>query len=237
MFEEIFSISKYPFLQKDGDFGQKLTRVLKTYGILFLMMIAIGPILMLADKLVTDVLHHKSLTEQNRQMFRQMYKRFGFFTSAFFICIIGPVFEELIFRLLLSFKKQHVAISVLVALFYFGGTIYHPHQLILKIGLEILIATVVIILCQIYIPDGAFNLSPQRKRLFIILSIILFGLMHVFNYRPIDLKIIWIYPVFVIPQLLMGWAISYTRLKNGFVWGIALHCIINMVSTGLSYHW
>ena len=146
------------------------------------------------------------------------------------------MFEELIFRLALSFKKRDAAIALLVALFYFGGSVYHPHVLILKIILEVFIAAAIIALCYTYIADIAFNLNLIHKKQLIILSILLFGLMHVFNYRPVDYRILWIYPVFVIPQLLMGWAIAYVRFKNGFVWGIALLCLINTVSTFVAYH-
>lgn len=236
MLKEIFAISNYPFLQQDGDFSTKLLRIVKTYGALFLMMMAVGPILLLADKLVTDVLHHKSFNLQNKQLFQQLFKKLGFVSSYIFICVVGPVFEELIFRFPLSFTRRSVVISALIALFYFSGSVYHPQGLMLKVGLEIIIAAVIFILCGLYIPDTPLNLTPPQKRGYIILSICLFGMMHILNYRPVALNLIWLYPVFVIPQLLMGWAMTYIRFKNGFIWGIALHCLINTLSTLISFH-
>jgi hypothetical protein len=235
MFEEIFKISNYPYLQPDGDLGQKVLRVFKTYGLMMLFLIASGPILILTDKFVTAVLHHKSLNLGNRELFRNMHKKLGLINSILFICLIGPVFEELIFRLPLAFTRRRVAIGLLIAIFYASGAAYHPKILMLKVVLEIAIALVITGACYFFIPDTPLSLSPGQKARMIIFSIMLFGLMHISNYRPFDISLLWIYPVYVIPQLLMGWGISYVRLKNGFIWGIALHCIINTVSTLLSF--
>jgi len=35
----------------------------------------------------------------------------------------------------------------------------------------------------------------------------------------------------------MGLALSYVRFKNGFIWGIALHCLINSVATTLAFNY
>jgi membrane protease YdiL (CAAX protease family) len=83
------------------------------------------------------------------------------------------------------------------------------------------------------IPAG-LEIAQKYKKPIIITSILLFGLMHIFNYVPLQWQLIWIYPLYVLPQLGMGIALTYVRFKNGFIWGIALHCLINSVSMGLS---
>ncbi|MES2276863.1 MAG: CPBP family glutamic-type intramembrane protease [Bacteroidota bacterium] len=235
MLKEIFFISNYPHLERGSPFANKLVTFFKTYGLLLLVMIAIGPVLILADKFVTHVLHHKSLNDQNREMFKQLYKKAGMFNAFLFICIIGPIFEELIFRFPLSFKKRQVAITLLIAVFYFAGAFVHPKIIMMKVAVEIAIALIIAGLCIAFIPDTPLNMPEQRKRQLIITSMCLFALMHVANYRPMDWALIWIYPIYVLPQLLLGWGITYVRFKNGFVWGIALHCLINTVSTLLAY--
>lgn len=237
MLEEIFKISDYPYLQPDNGFGNKLIRLLKTYGGLFLALFAIGPVLILTDKFVTDVLHHKSLSAVNKQLFQQLHKKLGLVSSLIIICGIGPFFEELIFRFPLSFIKRHLAIALLIGLFYLSSVFFDVKNVgVIMLG-EIPFIIIACILCWRLVPATPINLKAGRKRQFIILSICLFGLMHVANFKPIDYRIIWIYPVYVIPQLLMGWAISYTRFKNGFKWGLALHCLINTVATLLSFHY
>jgi hypothetical protein len=235
MLKEIFTISNYPYLDRNDAFINKLATFFKTYGILLLTIIAVAPILILADKFVTQVLHHKSLNTQNREMFKQLYKRVGYFNAFAFICVIGPVFEEMIFRFALSFKKRHVVTAILIAAFYFAGAFFHPKMIMLKAGIEIAVALVIAALCTILIPASPLDIPDERKRQIIIASVCLFGLMHIANYRPLDWPLIWIYPVFVLPQVLLGWGITYVRFKNGFVWGVALHCLINTVSTLLAF--
>jgi hypothetical protein len=236
MLKEIFAISSYPTLDNNGAVLDKLLIVLKVYGILVLGIIFAAPVLVLADRMVTVVFHHKSLSDQNRQSFHAMFHRLGFLKAYIFVCLLGPAFEETIFRLWLSFKKQHLAISVIIALFYFGAAFFHFKNTMLKLGIEVAIAIVVIAASLIFIPKTEVLISPENKRKLIILSICLFGLMHIFNFIPFDHTFLWLYPVYVIPQLLMGWGMTYVRFKNGFVWGIVLHSLINTVSLLIGYH-
>lgn len=235
MLEELFAISKYPYLDKTQGFFNKLLIVVKTYGRLYLAIIVSAPLFLLADKLVVNVFHHSSLVHQNKEAFSHIFQRLGFIKAFLFICVVGPAFEETIYRLLLSFKKQHIAISLLIAFFYFGAVFLHIKDRILRIEIELAIAVVIIGASLLFVPKTTVDVSPENKKRWIVLSICLFGLMHVFNYLPFYYPIIWIYPVFVIPQLLMGWAMTYIRFKNGFFWGVLLHCIINTVSVLFSY--
>jgi hypothetical protein len=235
MLNEIFKISDYPYLQPDTNFTDKLVRLVKTYGWLFLALLAIGPILLLADKFVTDVLHHKSLAAHNRQLFKELHKKLGFVDSLLLICLAGPFFEEMIFRFPLTLKKRNVIISGLIALFYFSSILFNVKVAGILLLSEIPFVGIGCLLVWRLVPVAPLNVSAAGKRRFIIASICLFGLMHISNFRPLDTALLWIYPIYVIPQLLMGWAISYTRLKNGFAWGLALHCLINTVATVLSF--
>jgi membrane protease YdiL (CAAX protease family) len=237
MVNEIFALGNYPKLQPDASFAQKLFRLLKIYGLLLLVLFfAVAPLLLLTDKFVTLVVHHKSLNELNRHLFQSLHKKIGFVGSILFVCLAGPMFEELIFRFPLSFTKRKVTIGLSIALFYFGASFYHPHNLIMvKLGAEIVLAILVFGICYAYVPDIPLNLSDHLKKQLIILSIVLFALMHISNYRPVDLKLFWIYSIYVVPQLIMGIGITYTRFKNGFLWGLALHCLINTVTTLLTF--
>jgi len=233
MFQEIFDTGNYLNLQSDNSFGDKLMRVLKVYGLLLLLLVfAVGPLTALTDKFVTVVMHHKSLNELNRNLFKQLHKKIGFVNSILFVCLLGPMFEELIFRFPLSFTKRRVTIALIIALFYFSASFYHPHSLVmLKLSIEVIVTLIIGGLCYAFVPDTPLNISPKRKTQLIVLSITLFGLMHISNYQPIDLPLLWIYPIYVIPQVVLGFGITYVRFKNGFGWGLALHCLINTITT------
>ncbi|QKJ29093.1 CPBP family intramembrane metalloprotease [Mucilaginibacter mali] len=234
MLKEIFAIGNYPNLNSNARWDEKLLSVFKMYGIIVLAMIAFGPLWLLADKLVTDVFHHKSFASHYREVFQQMYQKLGLTTAIIFICIIGPLFEEVIFRLPLSFKRRQVFIAIAIAIFYLAGAFFKPRVLMLKIVIEIVLAILVLVTGFKFIPDTPLNISQKHRQQLVVLSVCVFGLMHISNYRPLDWPLIWLYPLFVIPQLLIGWGITYVRFKHGFVWGIALHCLVNSISTLLS---
>ncbi|WP_183573913.1 CPBP family glutamic-type intramembrane protease [Mucilaginibacter sp. X5P1] len=236
MLEEIFAISNYPDLDQKQTFSTKLSTLLKTYGILLLAIFLAVPVMLVADKLVTNVFHHKSLASANKFALHAMFHKLGFLKSFLLACIVAPVFEEVICRLPLSFKKRDIAIGLSIAAFYFSGAFFHPANILVKLGIEAAIAVIIAGLCFKFIPATVVLISPANKKRWIIFFISFFGLMHILNFHPIDYFLIWIYPVFVIPQLLMGWGMSYIRFKNGFVWGIALHMLINTVTVLLTFH-
>ncbi len=236
MLEEIFNVSQYPYLHQNQTFSQKLLSVLKTYGVVFLAMLFTAPLFLMADKFVVSSLHHQSLENLNKREFHHIYQKLGFLKSYLFVCLIGPAFEEIIFRLPLSFRRQHVAIALLIALFYFGGFFLHIKDPLIKLGIEGSFAILIIGICSLTTSLKIISISPANKKQWVVSSMILFGLMHIFNYMPVDYHLIWIYPVFVLPQLIMGWGLTYVRFKNGFAWGILMHSIINTIAVLFAFH-
>lgn len=242
IFQELLNISAYPdlALKPNRSFAEKLSALLKTYGLVFLFLLFAAPLLLLPEYIATHVFHYSSIRDQNNVTFQHLIKKLGYLTATIYICLVGPVLEETIFRLPLSFKKNHVALGIVVAIFLFSSALPGAKSLNASMGLGYALLARAVILGLIYLLivkllPGEFSLSPSAKKTWIIVSICLFGLMHVSNYSPLHWAIIWLYPLFVLPQLAMGWALSYIRFKNGFMWGIALHCLINSVSMGLGY--
>nr|WP_256484257.1 CPBP family glutamic-type intramembrane protease [Mucilaginibacter flavidus] len=156
----------------------------------------------------------------------------GYWRAVVYIALIGPLLEEVVFRLPLSLKKRHIALACSVAVFLFTGAIFHNLTQIKGLNLALQLSTCVLIYTagMLFVPAGLSISDHRFRKQLIILSMCLFGLMHIGNYIPIQWPLIWIYPIYVLPQLLMGWAITFIRFKNGFWWGYALHCIINCVS-------
>ena len=235
--KEVFNVNNYTSLQPDADWSEKFTRILKMYGWILLCMLLSTLITTLANFFVVHVLNHKSPIAIEKRTIQQVFKVLGTPVAFLFVCLIGPLFEELIFRLPLAFKKRQVMVSLLVGIFYMSAIFFRGKgeyiQTILQ--LEIIAMIIIAILCQLFIHTTNIDISHHGKKTFIILSILLFGLLHISNFRPLDTGILWLYPVFVLPQLLMGWAITCIRFKNGFWWGLSLHCLINTVSTLLTF--
>lgn len=243
MFKQLLAVRNFPSLlgKEDFSFSTKLVNVLKIYGILLLVLIFVyAPAHHLVDYLVQNVLHYKSLNLQYKADMDKVIKRLGYIPAVIYICLIGPIIEETVFRLPLSFKKNHVALGLAFAVLLFSGLLPVSKSLNIYFGIwpafaiRAGISLVFYFIIRMLLPND-IRLKENLKFLIIILSIWIFGLMHIGNYTPIQWPIIWIYPIYVLPQLLIGWAQTFVRFKYGFVWGIMLHCLVNSVSTGLYY--
>jgi Type II CAAX prenyl endopeptidase Rce1-like len=241
MLKKILSIGQYPYLKQEDDesFIDKTATLFKAYGLVWLAIIFIAaPLIPLADNIVTHTLHFKSIMGQDKISMKQMLQKTGYAFGLMYICLLGPLLEETVFRLPLSFRKIHIAISLAVVMLFIA-TLYHlPKTSGLGLRIPLCFLQLVVIpactffLIRKFLP-AEIKLSDNVKKWLIITSMCLFGLMHVANYSPLQWPIIWIYPVYVLPQFLMGWLMTYVRLKNGFIWGVALHCLIN--TTGMLF--
>jgi len=238
MFEQLIAIGEYPALQQEQkrSFSDKLLTLIKAYGVVFFSIILVAaPVIVLTDYLVVHALHFKGINSQGKVSMSQFIHKLGYWKAILYVCLIGPVIEETIFRLPLSFKKVYLALSIAFAAFLFSSIIPGAKELNHNIGVwyafAVKLAASVIIFFAVWrlMPSG-INISDKLKTRVIIASMCLFGLMHISNYSPLQWPIIWLYPIYVLPQFFMGWLITFVRFKNGFIWGIALHCLINSVS-------
>jgi hypothetical protein len=231
--KELLTVGRFPELSLSPQtVGERLATLFKTYGLLFLALFLVAPFIVLADHFVTHVLHAKTINKAGQDGMKHFFQKMGYWRAAVYIGLIGPLLEEAVFRLPLSLKRQHIAMGCAVAIFLFSGGMFHHLTKIpaLNSGLQLATCALVYVAVIFLAPKGISITDHRFRTHLIILSMCLFGLMHIGNYTPIQWPLIWIYPVYVLPQLLMGWAITFIRFKNGFWWGYALHCLINCMS-------
>jgi hypothetical protein len=230
MLEEIYAIGNYPALKNDSTFQSRVILLFKLYGIIFLLNFFSAPLYLLWEFIVTH-LHYKSLAGQYKASMHSFLAKYGYWKTLLYISLIGPVIEETIFRLPLSFKRKHIAIAFGFALVLLAKAIPGLGQQSLTINILARIALFALGFLAL-LKSLPQNIIPNKKaqKGFILASIIIFGLLHTFNYAPFQWGIIFMYPLYVIPQLFMGWFLTYVRFKNGFVWGVALHVLINSIT-------
>ena len=231
MLKEFFAINSYPQLDQERPFQSKLILLLQIYGLIFLFNILTAPIAYVADYFITYVLHFKSITKQYHDTMLKLFAKHGYLQAVFYICILAPVIEESIFRLPLSFKKQHIAVAFAFAIVLLARLIPGLTAQSLTINIIARVALFGLGYFAIYKLAPAIKKPGKRfQSILIITSIVVFGLVHITNYMPLQWPILIIYPLFVLPQLCMGWALTYIRFKNGYFWGVGLHALINSVT-------
>lgn len=149
------------------------------------------------------------------------------------VALLGPILEEAIFRLWLSFKRMHIFLSLMAISFVVLTKLDHSMLYSTKTDKAFLVrmASVLPISCCLYL---LFNLPFFRKKIdsyFKFLywgSCVAFGLMHMSNFTPLKSTLLWAYPLLVLPQLTLGFILGYLRIKNGFFWALLVHCLVNL---------
>ena len=55
---------------------------------------------------------------------------------------------------------------------------------------------------------------------------IVFGLVHLSNY-PYTTNVLFLAPILILPQVILGFYLGYTRIKLGLLWSMLLHACYN----------
>lgn len=91
---------------------------------------------------------------------------------------------------------------------------------------SILISLILSIFTYLYLEKYSIVNKKNRK---IIIFIASFGLIHILNFKPLHTELIWVYPIYVLPQISIGYFCSVLRIKIGFIWGLLFHSFINFI--------
>jgi len=207
-------------------FSQKIKYFFKTYLITLALIFCVGIIIFIIDFLVKK---YFGFSIQSRD---SIYKNKinGIFKNVLALSVITPFFEEIIFRLWLNLNTTNIAVSIAVIctrLVYIKVhllDISHWSVVIQRIAVFIFIFLIV----HYLLSKKKFTARLSTKRFLFYLSAIVFGLGHMTNYPFIHSWALFFYPLYTLPQIIMGLTISNIRLKQGFGWGWLLHALINL---------
>ena len=150
----------------------------------------------------------------------------------FLATVFAPVTEEIIFRLSLLFNPVNLALSVSTLI----SLIIHRfcNHLISIISFS-LVFILIYALASTYKSSLISFWNKNFKYIFYSLPI-LFGLVHISNYKIIEASQYFIALILIFPQLAIGFILSFTRLyyKKGFLICIIFHVLMNMISVSIS---
>lgn len=158
--------------------------------------------------------------------------------SLLYVVLIAPLIEELIFRLNLNLKRISILFSlIIISIILLKNNLdFNNMTSNLNIFKSIIIAALIIGLGFAINNVVLENIKSKYYSSFFYLNSILFGLLHISNfYSSIPNKLLVFTPIYVLPQIIGGIFFGYIRLKNGFLWGVALHCIFNLPASLIFY--
>lgn len=138
------------------------------------------------------------------------------------LIIFAPIIEESIFRLLLIPKYSYISFSLSLIIILISKSIWGANY-----GNELyLLALPTFCLAHYIFKDKSFNTTKHLK-LIVHVSVVLFAFVHISNFIDVELWVYFIFPILTAPQILMGYILSFTRLKYGFPFAMLLHVLIN----------
>ena len=211
---------KYPLIEKIKYFAK---------GILLYFVLQICALLLmfLVDEFLIKKIGFPSVFKLMIESQKKIKGYYGFFL----VVILGPLVEELIFRLILVPKRRNIAIFT----FAFSFLIINKTYYLIEIDWLLLMSLAVSGLLSFLV----FNLlkrKPEietaigkRQKMITMVSVVLFGLAHIANIENLHWELTLLYPVYVLPQMILGYIFSVQRLKLGFIWGLLFHSMNNLM--------
>ena len=212
---------EYPLIQKIKYFAK---------GILLYFVLQICALLLMF--LVDEFLIKKmGFTSVFKLMIESQKKIKGYY-GFFLVVILGPLMEELIFRLILVPKRRNIAIFTFVSSFLVLNKTYYINKidwlLLMSLSVSGLLSFLVFNLLKRK-PKIETTIG-KRQKIITMVSVVLFGLLHIVNIENLHWELALFYPVYVLPQTILGYVCSVQRLKLGFIWGLLFHSTINLMA-------
>lgn len=152
-------------------------------------------------------------------------------------CLAAPFFEEGVFRFILIAKSRCLQI-ISVLLILDAITSFHSF-FISHFQYDVIVLPVLFMLfCyNIFLTrSDEMVLQKEYYNYACWFSIIIFGLVHIGNFTPIDFSVLFLYPFYVLPQMVYGVVLSYAAVKyKSIILPFLIHAGINSSTEVLSF--
>lgn len=149
------------------------------------------------------------------------------------VILWAPIMEELSFRLGLSFKKSHVVVCTFFFFIFIGRLCLPGGYMTLNFYIRLLIALCSALITYRYVSKELLErIKCKNGKKVILLSALLFAIIHITNYRLIAFEYIFAYILLLTPRFLLGLVAGYYRLNIGFLCGLLFHVSLNAISIG-----
>jgi membrane protease YdiL (CAAX protease family) len=231
---EIFNYLRQPFfIEADAQvkFGKKIKAIFWIFLVYLLFAFCANFILLLIDTLIVTPLYDYSVFQQLKLQTQKNKQVLGP-TAFFYVVIFGPFLEEIIFRLPLRLKKYSIGLSFGIITYYVsGGSFKHFMATEWITYVRIVISIIILLSIAKFLPTKRLDLIKTNffKHYFYIVALV-FALIHVANFAPFNMSVLFFYPIFTLPQFIMGLFFGYARMNYGFFVGWGVHTLINLMA-------
>jgi membrane protease YdiL (CAAX protease family) len=176
----------------------------KLFSLFIIEVLVMGIFIILISGLET-----LGLVNSEDHKFNDLIMTWPIWSVLLFTVVIGPFFEELIFRSYLRYKKNYLFnfINSLVSLTGFRN--------------------------EQKLDTFLRSFWKKRYKFIFYFSAVLFGVVHICNFK-FSYTILLLSPILVAPQIVLGLFIGFLRVRYGFILGFLLHVIHNALFIGIT---
>jgi membrane protease YdiL (CAAX protease family) len=190
-----------------------LTHLFRLYAIEFLLLIPILMVIGAASQVSDDLDSHALQT---------LFEQLPVPVFILLAVVLAPFLEESLFRLPLCYSPLNLGVAGL------GIMLLLPDLLLpARIAIGVVIFVVVLFLLLQRSQEVMAAHFYRHLRALVILSSVLFGLVHITNFEP---QVWWLAPLLVLPQITLGFFLAYVRLQYGYLWAIFCHGFHNLLA-------
>ena len=203
----------------------KLLYFLKYILIYFVLLIISVSIIYIVDAYVIKKMGYNSIIYQISNTNKKVNK-LSFLTVA----LVVPLLEEVSFRLFLIPTRFKVLLSsITLSFFIIYGTFIKIDVNSIHFVMSCLYTFIIAIIVY-YKYSKIEKIIINKNKIISFVSILIFGLFHITNIKDLHIELALLYPIYVLPQISLGYVLTKIRLENGFVWGFILHFLINSIT-------
>jgi len=232
--DNFFRQLKKPVLIKRDEQVNSVKEFFQCYLLCMLLILVAGIFLALVDKEILIKNFDFSIRQQLGSRISSFYSPGQYVLLVLFV---GPIIEEMIFRLPLSLKKWHIAVSLFFISYYlFGGKLLINDASAIESLWKLSLAMLISVIFGFGCPDRVLVYLKQIDfRYYFYISAIAFALFHINSYKPLNGEVAFFYPLYVIPQFIMGIFLGFIRLRFSFLHSIMFHSMINLPTVLLNF--
>ena len=147
-----------------------------------------------------------------------------FYERIIFAVLLAPIIEESLFRLLLVFNKRNLFYFFVMCVGLF--ITFLVRESYFKLFLFILLSLISIIIYFYFEVIKSFLV--KNYRCFFYFIVVLFAVLHLFNFNGINSHNLFVAIILVVPQIILGLILGYLRIKYGIAYSILFHAIVNL---------
>ncbi len=141
------------------------------------------------------------------------------------VVIFVPIYEEILFRSLLKFKRINIFLFITTLIGLIIICILKSNTKVLAI-LSFILLSFLVLITSVKRTHIELYISSKFKYFFYS-TILIFGLIHAFNFTGNKYAILTFLIILGSPQLVLGAILGYIRMNYGLVYSILFHMIVN----------